>query len=64
MSNISKQELISNLKDKISQFKFSKNKESRKENSDLNFEINKDALKLFYKNRSENKESDLIILLF
>ena len=61
MSNISKQELISNLKDKISQFKsnFSKNKESRKENSDLNFEINKDALKLFYKNKSENSESEL-----
>ena len=61
MSKISKQELISNLKDKISQFKsnFSKNKESRKENSDLNFEINKDALKLFYKNKSENTESEL-----
>lgn len=58
MSSITKQELISNLKDKISQFKsnFSKNKESRKDTSDLNFEINRDALKLFYKNKSENPE--------
>ena len=58
MSNISKQELISNLKDKISQFKanFSSNKESRKESSDLNFEINREALKLFYKNKNENPE--------
>ena len=58
MSNISKQEIISNLKDKISQFKsnFSKNKESRKEVSDLNFEINRDALKLFYKNKQEGGE--------
>ena len=55
MSNISKQELISNLKDKISQFKsnFNKNKETRKDIPDLNFEINRDALKLFYKNKSE-----------
>ena len=55
MSNISKQELISNLKDKISQFKsnFTKNKETRKDIPDLNFEINRDALKLFYKNKSE-----------
>ena len=55
MSNISKQELISNLKDKISQFKsnFSKNKEARKEVSELNFEINRDALKLFYKKKQE-----------
>jgi len=58
MSSITKQELISNLKDKISQFKsnFSKNKESRKDTSDLNFEINRDALKLFCKNKSENPE--------
>ena len=58
MSTITKQELISNLKDKINQFKsnFSKNKESRKDTSDLNFEINRDALKLFYKNKSENPE--------
>jgi predicted RNase H-like nuclease (RuvC/YqgF family) len=55
MSNISKQEIISNLKDKISQFKsnFSKNKESRKEVSELNFEINRDALKHFYKNKQD-----------
>ena len=55
MSNFSKQELISNLKDKISQFKsnFSKNKETRKETPELNFEINRDALKLFYKNKTE-----------
>ena len=55
MSNITKQELISNLKDKINQFKsnFSKNKESRKESSELNFEINREALKLFYKNKPE-----------
>ena len=55
MSNVTKQELISNLKDKISQFKsnFSKNKEARKEVSDLNFEINRDALKLFYKKKGE-----------
>ena len=58
MSIITKQELISNLKDKINQLKsnFSKNKESRKDTSDLNFEINRDALKLFYKNKSENPE--------
>ena len=55
MATISKRELISNLKDKISQFKsnYSKNKESRKDTSDFNFEINKDALKYFYKNKSE-----------
>ena len=55
MSNISKKEIISNLKDKISQFKsyFWINKESRKEVSKLNFEINRDALKFFYKNKQD-----------
>ena len=55
MATISKKELISNLKDKISQFKsnYSKNKESRKDTSDFNFEINRDALKHFYKNKSQ-----------
>ena len=55
-SNITKGEIISNLKDKISQFKskFNKGRETRKDNSDnLNFEINRDALKLFYKNKDE-----------
>ena len=58
MNNISKQELISNLQDKISQFKsnFSKIKESRKEVPELNFEINRDALKLFSKKKSDNNE--------
>ena len=58
MSNLTKQEIITNLKDKISQFKsnFSKNKESRKDSSsDLNFEINRDALKLFYRNKSPDE---------
>ena len=57
MNNISKQELISNLQDKITQFKsnFSKIKESRKEVPELNFEINRDALKLFYKKKAETE---------
>ena len=57
MNNISKQELISNLQDKISQFKsnFSKIKESRKEVPELNFEINRDALKLFYKKKADTE---------
>ena len=55
MKNISKQEIISNLHDKITQFKsnFSKNKETREEIPELNFEINRDALKLFYKKKSD-----------
>ena len=58
MNNISKQELISNLQDKISEFKsnFTKIKESRKEVQELNFEINRDALKLFSKKKSDNNE--------
>ena len=55
-SNITKGEIISNLKDKISQFKtkFNKGREIHKENSDnLNFEINRDSLRLFYKNKDE-----------
>ena len=54
MSNISKQELISNLQEKISQFKsnFSKIKESRKISPELDFEINRDGLKHFFKNIS------------
>ena len=57
MKNISKQEIISNLHDKISQFKsnFSKNKETRKDIPELNFEINRDALKLFYKKKSDTE---------
>ena len=57
MKNISKQEIISNLHDKITQFKsnFSKNKEIRKDIPELNFEINRDALKLFYKKKSETE---------
>ena len=57
MKNISKQEIISNLHDKITQFKsnFSKNKETRKEIPELNFEINRDALKLFYKKKSDTE---------
>ena len=61
-SNISKGEIISNLKDKISQFKtkFNKGRETRKDNSDnLNFEINRDALKLFYKNKDETQLSNM-----
>ena len=62
MKSITKQELISNLQDKISQFKsnFSKIKESRKEVPELNFEINRDALKLFYKNKSDNEVENQI----
>jgi hypothetical protein len=58
MKNITKQELISNLQDKISEFKsnFTKIKESRKEVPELNFEINRDALKLFSKKKSETDE--------
>ena len=58
MSNISKQELISNLQEKISQFKsnFSKIKESRKISPELDFEINRDGLKHFFKNKP-NTES-------
>ena len=58
MKNITKQELISNLQDKISEFKsnFTKIKESRKEVQELNFEINRDALKLFSKKKSDNNE--------
>ena len=57
MKNISKLELISNLQDKISQFKsnFSKIKESRKEVPELNFEINRDALKMFYKKKADTE---------
>ena len=64
MKSITKQELISNLQDKISQFKsnFSKIKESRKEVPELNFEINRDALKLFYKNKSDNEVENQIPL--
>ena len=61
-SNNSKGEIISNLKDKISQFKtkFNKGRETRKDNSDnLNFEINRDALKLFYKNKDETQLSNM-----
>ena len=57
MNNISKLELISNLQDKISQFKsnFSKIKESRKEVPELDFEINRDALKMFYKKKADTE---------
>ena len=57
MKNISKQELISNLQDKISQFKsnFTKIKESRKEVPELNFEINRDGLKNFYKKKTDTE---------
>ena len=57
MKNISKQELISNLQDKISQFKsnFTKIKESRKEVPELNFEINRDGLKNFYKKKIDTE---------
>ena len=57
--SISKSELISNIKDKISQFKsnFSKNKQLNQESSNLNFEINRDTLKLFYKNK--NKQNNI-----
>ena len=58
MKNISKQELISNLQDKISQFKsnFTKIKESRKEVPELNFEINRDGLKHFFKNKADTED--------
>ena len=64
MRNISKQEIIPNLKDKISQSKssFSNNKELRKEVSELNFDINWDTLKNFYKNKpDEGKEGGNIL---
>lgn len=61
MSNITKAEIISNIKDRISEFKlkFNKVKENpTKTSSNLDFEINRDALKIFYKNKPKNEEKD------
>ena len=51
MSDSSKLEIISNLKDRITQFKssFNKNKEINKKENKLNLEINRDTLNLFLK---------------
>ena len=57
MSNTSSNiELISDLKNKINQFKynFSKIKNNNK-NNNLNFEINRDTLKLFYRKKNQDK---------
>ena len=58
MESDSKLEIISNIKDKINQFKtnYSKNKQ---QNNNLNFEINRDTLKLFFKNKTNEKDNNI-----
>lgn len=59
MENSSKLEIISNIKDKISQFRanYSKNKSNNQKDQNFNFEINRDTLQL-YKNKKKERKLD------
>ena len=58
MENAAKLEIISNIQNRIKQFKSNSSK-NKMESNNLNFEINRDTLKLFFKNKTNENDNNV-----